>query len=397
MDAAFLPDLNAGTDAGSVPSPESHDRLLYLSPVPWQSVAQRPHELVQCFHRQTGGEVLWLDPYPTRLPRLDDLRHRPGGLSAQRQVPGWLRILAPPALPIEPLPLVSGINRLLQRRTLEAAREFARHPTLLVVGKPSLLALELLADPLLRDSRYDAMDDVAQFYEGLSRDAMASCERRAVQAAAQVWCSSRELQRRLLNMGTQPLLIPNACAAERLPPPKQPRQSDGPLVLGYLGVIAKWFDWQWVIDLASALPDAEVRLIGPQTGKPPTPLPSNIRLLPPLAHEAAMLAIGEFDIGLIPFRQSELTRSVDPVKYYEYRAMGLPVVSTVFGEMQHRGPSQGVFLATPQACLRSLVASALACPETAREIPRFRAENSWNSRFPLALFRRDGTGGYSRR
>jgi hypothetical protein len=34
---------------------------------------------------------------------------------------------------------------------------------------------------------------------------------------------------------------------------------------------------------------------------------------------------------------------VDPVKYYEYRALGLPVLSTRFGEMSHRNATDGVY------------------------------------------------------
>ncbi|WP_447746413.1 hypothetical protein [Pseudomonas nicosulfuronedens] len=392
MDAAFLSQLNAaihtpsGAGDGRDRAPgNQHQRLLYLSPVPWHSFAQRSHELVDCFHRHTGGEVLWLDPYPTRLPCLADLRRAATRPPTASENPAWLHRVRPLALPTEPLPIVRDINRLLWRKALDAVRTFARQPTLLIVGKPSRLALQLLRDPLFSDSRYDAMDDVAQFYEGLSRSAMARCERHVVNAAAEVWCSSRELQQRLRDMGCHPSLIPNACAADRLPPPSTTRPHS-PAVLGYLGVIAKWFDWQWLIDMARARPDAEIRLIGPQFGPIPTALPGNVRLLPPLAHAQAMQAMSEFDIGLIPFRQSELTRSVDPVKYYEYRAMGLPVISTAFGEMRHRGIAQGVYLATPQTCPNALITRALAHPFEEQQTRRFRQENSWSKRFPPALF-----------
>jgi hypothetical protein len=49
-------------------------RLIYLSPVAWNSHIQRPHQLVEWFHNETAGEVLWVDPYPTRLPLWRDLR-----------------------------------------------------------------------------------------------------------------------------------------------------------------------------------------------------------------------------------------------------------------------------------------------------------------------------------
>ena len=48
--------------------------------------------------------------------------------------------------------------------------------------------------------------------------------------------------------------------------------------------------------------------------------------------------------GIIPFKVNRLTAAVDPIKYYEYRAAGLPVISTEFGEMRQRR-------ADPRICL----------------------------------------------
>ena len=55
-----------------------------------------------------------------------------------------------------------------------------------------------------------------------------------------------------------------------------------------------------------------------------------------------------FSAGLIPFIKNELTASVDPIIYYEYFVLGLPVLSTRFGEMALREGSPGVFLVDGQ-------------------------------------------------
>ena len=41
-----------------------------------------------------------------------------------------------------------------------------------------------------------------------------------------------------------------------------------------------------------------------------------------------------FDVGLIPFKVNDLTRSVNPIKLREYLAAGLPVVSTPMPEVR---------------------------------------------------------------
>lgn len=381
MATAYIPHL-------SQPSPfeVTYNRLLYLAPIPWHSFAQRPHEMVHCFHQQTGGRVLWVDPYPTRLPNLDDLIHPRRSPLPHVPVPDWLQLIKPLALPIEPLPLSAHFNHWLWRSTVAAIREFARQPTLLVVGKPSHLALQLMADPLLQDSCYDAMDDVSEFYEGYSRWAMARREQQTIMAARRVWCSSSTLLHRLQKTGAAPQWVANACAAERLPdaisrPLKTPAHA--PLI-GYVGAIAKWFDWPMVIALAQARPDARIQLIGPTFGAVPKRFPDNIELLPQCSHEDAIRAMSKFDVGLIPFKITRLTDSVDPIKYYEYRALGMAVISSAFGEMRQRATTEGVFLADRETCLDSLVQRAMAYREPWDKALHFRARNAWSVRFNQA-------------
>jgi len=93
-------------------------------------------------------------------------------------------------------------------------------------------------------------------------------------------------------------------------------------------------------------------------------------------------------LGLIPFRLSRLTEYVDPVKYHEYRNFGIPVLSSNFGEMQHRSQDPGLVLVNalenfPTAEISHLLQrpSTLGSPYV----------HSWASRFdnskvlPLAL------------
>ena len=177
-------------------------------------------------------------------------------------------------------------------------------------------------------------------------------------------------------------MIPNGCAAEIFPPVHMVgNPSDKPTVLGYVGTIGEWFDWSWLIALAEANPSMCIRLIGPVYVDPPKTLLSNIELLPACDHGAAIESMQKFSVGLIPFKNNELTASVDPIKYYEYRALGLPIVSSSFGEMAGRRNEKAVFLADAQSELRSVVREALTYKCDACEIEEFRTQNSWGTRF----------------
>lgn len=362
-------------------------QLVYLSPVPWSSFAQRPHKFIAWFHATTNGDVLWIDSYPTRFPLLSDFRRIGSKESQENQTsPAWLRVVKPFALPIEPLPGSGWVNALVWRSTLKAVDVFSHQkPTLLVIGKPSVLALAVLERLKGCKSVYDAMDDFPAFYSGLSRLAMRCREQLLVRHVTSMLVSSTALKRRWGDVRADVKLVRNGLDAEVLPAPIRNIALREKKVLGYVGTIAAWFDWDWVIALAKARPMDVVRLIGPVFAPVPGVLPKNLEMLPPCNHQAALLAMQDFDVGLIPFMKNDLTASVDPIKYYEYRALGLPVVSTDFGEMAFRSGEQGTFLSLGAQDINSVIEKALHLPRADVEATRlFIAGNTWEARFGAA-------------
>ena len=90
-----------------------------------------------------------------------------------------------------------------------------------------------------------------------------------------------------------------------------------------------------------------------------------------------------FAVGLIPFKKNDLTHSVDPIKYYEYRAFGLPVIATAFGEMALRDGATGVFLSEGVEDIARLVDAALEHKTSVEVVQQFRTANTWTSRFSV--------------
>lgn len=329
---------------------------------------------------------MWVDPYPTRLPLWRDLRGFRGSFrTPHAPEPPWLRVVHPKALPIEPLPGLGFFNRWLWRNPVASAQNFAdAEPCVLGIGKPSEFALQLLAGLRVERSFYDAMDDFPAFYSGASRRAMLKREFRLVAKVSRLVVSSTELLNRWSAHRKDVVLSLNGCSLDALPHAADLHDRSTRGVLGYVGTIAEWFDWDIVFRLAAAVPSMRIRLIGPVVASLPDHLPNTIEILAPCGHDAAMAAMAEFSIGLIPFKQTQLTASVDPIKYYEYRSLGLPVLSTRFGEMALRKNEPGVFLMDNRTDLAAAVDSANAYRMSPTEIERFRASNSWHSRFASA-------------
>lgn len=362
-------------------------RLVYLSPVSWESYAQRPHKFVEWFFARTGGAVLWIDPYPTRLPHWGDLRRsRQPALTAQSPgKPSWLTVLKPGGLPIEPIPGSSWVNGQLWQRHMGQIDGFAKDSsTILAIGKPSALALRLLTHLRHCPSLYDAMDDFPAFYRGISRFALARRERQIAQRVDVIWASSSELKSWWGRLHKDVRLVHNGLDLAFLKSAKLAPLSSGKRIFGYVGTIASWFDWAWVRALAESRHNDEIRLIGPVFERPDGQLPANVRLLPACDHASALKAMALFDVGLIPFKNNALTTSIDPIKYYEYRALGLPVISTDFGEMSFRSRDRGVFIVRSPGEEPAVLESALCFDGDAGDARIFALQNTWEARFDAA-------------
>jgi glycosyltransferase involved in cell wall biosynthesis len=85
-----------------------------------------------------------------------------------------------------------------------------------------------------------------------------------------------------------------------------------------------------VTAVADALPDWEIRMVGPVAKIDPADLPrrANITYPGPAPYADLPEVMASFDVALMPFALNEATRSISPTKTLEYLAAGLPVVST---------------------------------------------------------------------
>ena len=327
-------------------------RLIYLAPVPLNSPSQRPHHFVEWAHERWGCEVWWVQPYPVRLPRLGDVRRLrrrevasgvgSGALGPPWRGAAWLHVVSLAAVPVEPLP---GGRSFLKKLHASARSRLlalmAQEDTWMAVGRPSGLAMDLCTALQGQRVLYDVMDDMSQFSQGLSQRWMRRAHEAILAQAEAVWCSADKLLKTTLDSTRAlPALVRNGTA---LPDPPRPGASgvgtaphaQAPLVLGYVGTIASWFDWQALAQVASALPQARIEVYGPQESARPANLPPQVQLFAPVPHAEVFALMRQWHAGLIPFVRNALTASVDPVKYYEYRACGLPVLTTLFGEMHH--------------------------------------------------------------
>jgi hypothetical protein len=309
----------------------------------------------------------------------------------------WLRVVSLPSVPVEPLPGGRQLLQALQAPVRRHLLELVEDPqTWLVAGKPSGLAVDLCAAVQGRRVLYDVMDDVPLFSRGLSQRWMKRAHAALLAQAQAVWGSAEKLVQSMSGLTrSAPALVRNGTLLPELATGMDSgvgsaEHASGPIVLGYVGTLASWFDWQALGALAAELPHARIDLYGPQEGPLPAGLPPQVRLHGAVPHAQVFRLMRQWHAGLIPFACNALTDSVDPVKYYEYRSCGLPVLTTLFGEMPHHAlADDGVWdmgdaqvLAGLEHLLRQWHAELAHQQTQGRSVtPDWVRNSSWNARF----------------
>lgn len=320
--------------------------IVYFSPVSWDSVAQRPHFFVKVAIEYGCSKILWINPTPSRLPSLQDLTR----ITSQNRESSFERdkkivVVSPKLLPVEPCGKIFDIVNLFELRSLKRKiEEFSDENTYIISGKPSRIVKYIIKSVSYKKFILDVMDDYPEFYFGISKKSMVSTLDLLIGKSDVCIFSSNSLADKFASKAKLSTIIKNACdesLVEAINASKNNIKSmrSEPVntcVLGYIGSLANWFDWDVVIRIAERYPSCYVKLIGPKFSAIPKNLPSNISIHPPIEYSRVCDELLSFDFGLIPFKINQLTDSVDPVKYYEYCAAGLTVVSSRFGEMSQR-------------------------------------------------------------
>lgn len=230
---------------------------------------------------------------------------------------------------------------------------------------------------------YDLLDLHGGFETNAA--AMVAEEERLIAEADLVVATSSVLERSARATARVLVRIPNGCdwehwsnAEARPLPPGVSRP-----VIGYFGAIAEWFDADLVAEVALRRPEWSVVLVGSTYGGDVARLRGlpNVHLLGEQPYELLPRIAAGFDVGVIPFRDTPLTRATDPVKLYEMLALGLDVVATPVPELSafhglvRIAPNAEAFVAAIEAALR-----ATPAPEFVDERRAFARASSWEER-----------------
>ena len=179
---------------------------------------------------------------------------------------------------------------------------------------------------------YDCMDHHAAFHEE-AFEGIKDNELELIRNADFVVTSSSYLSDKVSQI-KENTIIRNGCEYEFFSGVEEWKPSKRP-VAGYVGAIAEWFDIDLIITAAEKLPHWDFLLIGSTSGCDISRAKkcANITFVGEVAYEVLPDYVEQFDVCMIPFKLTELTKATNPVKVYEYLAAGRAVVSSPLPEV----------------------------------------------------------------
>lgn len=186
---------------------------------------------------------------------------------------------------------------------------------------------------------------------------------------------------RLRNTTDGIVLLPNGVNtkhffAHRSKPPEY-KDFSSPIAI-FIGTMGDWFDWDMIKKVAAILADITFVFIG--IAIPPRGLPTNIHLLGLRPYQDIPAYLQHADVGLIPFRNIfKVNSTLDrPLKYAEYIASDLPVVSVPYGSLKDLAPY--TFFGADAPSFAEAIRTALKIPpEEKPSIKKAVKDLSWEN------------------
>lgn len=234
--------------------------------------------------------------------------------------------------------------------------------------------------------------DVFSAFPDVDSETIGKAERRLLREADEVMFVNHGLMEleahetrahRFLGHGVEVDHFTSARPLDGPPHTPPPELADLPRpIIGFYGALDDYtVDLDLFVQVAQRNPDASVVVIGPkQMEIGALDAAPNIHYLGPIPYPDLPRYAAEFDVGLMPWLQTEWIERCNPIKLKEYLALGFPVVSTPFPEL---APYADMVTAAAPADFADAVTAVLAeGPVAAAEVQRRRdlmSESTWDA------------------
>ena len=327
----------SGTTAGAGPTEGKpfapHVGVVAFVPDSWKGLWQPRHQVL--FRLTRYFRVAWVEP----LPHWRELLRRTDGPAndiQQKDLPEGLDVDERPLrVPFIHRPRRLG-ERILKGHWRRARRRLIRQgcrKIILYLWRPQFVGA-LTALP--RDASCYHIDDEYTFSdEDLP---VTDPERFVLESVDQVFIHSPELLEKKGHLNPRTRFVPNgvdhAAFAAPVPEPPDLAGIPGPR-MGYAGMLKTQLDWNLLEGLIRRHPEWSFVFVGAVATQPEmdgilqalAPR-ANVHFLGPKSTADLAAYPQHLDVCMMPYRSTDYTRYINPLKLYEYLASGSPVVAT---------------------------------------------------------------------
>jgi UDP-N-acetylglucosamine transferase subunit ALG13 len=372
-----VPDATLAGEFGGEPPPATADSVVAFGAVDWW-YHNRGHSDCQTMSRLASDTpVLWINSIgmrapsaaKTEIPLARYWRKLKSTLKGLRRDESGMWVLSPLFIPAYS-PRMIKVNGALLRIQIGAVRRA------LGMKKPSaFITVPTAADAALGGTYervvYNRSDKHSEFPEA-NKELIESVENRLMAEADEVlYVSSMLMDQELDQCGHARKIDHGVDYNHFADAARQRHDSDdsAPIptelaglarpIIGFYGALDDYLlDVDLFIDTARSHPDASVVIIGPQAMEIDRLVAEdNIHYLGQIPYPDLPAYAAQFDVGIMPWLQNDWIQRSNPIKLKEYLALGYPIASIQFPELEPY--RELVHVATDRSSFASAVESAL--------------------------------------
>ncbi len=313
----------------------------------WDYDPTSKHQIMKILAQH--NDIIWVNYHGTRRPTLSKSDLRASWSALMRFARGIQRV-GPSFVQVTPLVIPGASNPVLRklhermlitqiRRTIQAVSGAANKPVQVWSFAPDVPYLigQFNEEAFI----YYCVDDYTEF-EGLDTDRITLVEDDLRSRSDIVVATSELLLKKNRKSRPDTVLVRHgvdfdhfaSAWRDKLDRPDDLKNIEGP-IFGFFGLIHFWIDLRLIAEVARLRPQYSFVMIGDCIAdtRDLERLP-NVHLLGRRPNKELPAYCAAFDAGLMPFACNAMTRSINPIKMYEYLASGLPVIATPLPEAE---------------------------------------------------------------